>query len=74
MVSSAKEVILDLAVTKATACVLFHLAKEKEPASLRAKIQAELKSLREDGLQEKELLHPLLYTRVQHALSMRKLA
>ena len=59
-------------VTRVTGVLLHHFTKEGvQPGMLRLKVQAEIRTLRAAGLQERTALHPLLVEKVLQALAMR---
>eukprot|EP00971_Amphidinium_carterae_P335364 6471198-Amphidinium_carterae.2 len=57
--------------TKCNGCCLHILMTQKDPANLRQLLQKEIKDLRAHLLKEQVVLHPLVWGKVQKALTMR---
>ena len=57
--------------TKHNACCLVVLQKEKDAGLARSKLQAEIRELRAEGLREAEVLHPIIWSRIQKAMACR---
>ena len=58
-------------VTKCSNACLQQLLTTKPKDTLRLKIQSELQALRRHGVKEGEVLHPLLMSKIQLALTLR---
>eukprot|EP00971_Amphidinium_carterae_P351981 6492373-Amphidinium_carterae.3 len=67
----SKEVVKAGNITKCTGVLMRFFVEEQDLPMLRSKVQTELKWLRSLGIQEKQALHPLLFTQVSKALAMR---
>ena len=70
--SQVKDVTVQSQITQCIGCMFVHFCTEEDLSSLRVKIQAEVKNLRGQGLQEAKVLPPLLLSKVNATLAMQK--
>ena len=71
VVERANAELIRAATTKAEGCLIAAFKEEQDPGQLRLRVQSEIRALRNEGGDEKTLLHPLVLRRALAALSMR---
>ena len=71
LIDDATSIVNDAHTTKCTACLLKGSAGKDTLENLRSQVKAEIKELRGHNVKEAEVLHTLVYQRVQRALALK---